>query len=104
MQSIARLEPARVVVWPWVVNSLSATQAWQLTNSKENPLQLRQEAVNFFSEGSKLCGLLRLPDQGSGPFPGIVQGPGWLGLHDAKLYERYHHAFTAAGYAVLVFD
>ncbi|MDX2142052.1 MAG: alpha/beta hydrolase [Rhodospirillaceae bacterium] len=65
---------------------------------------MRQIAVHFYSEGSKLKGLLRLPDNGSGPWPGIVQGPGWLGLHDAKLYERYHHSFTAAGYAVLVFD
>lgn len=65
---------------------------------------MRQEAVTFYSEGSKLGGLVRLPDQGSGPWPGIVQGPGWLGLHDAKLYERYHRSFTAAGYAVLVFD
>jgi uncharacterized protein len=65
---------------------------------------MKQEAVHFFSEGSKLQGLLRLPDQGTGPWPGIVQGPGWLGLHDAKLYERYHRSFTQAGYAVLVFD
>jgi len=64
---------------------------------------LRQTAVSFYSEGSKLDGLLRLPE-GEGPFPGIVQGPGWLGLHDAKLYERYHQSFTDAGYAVLVFD
>lgn len=65
---------------------------------------MRQETIHFFSEGSKLHGLLRLPDKGDGPFPGIVQGPGWLGLHDAKLYERYHRCFTDAGYAVLVFD
>jgi len=65
---------------------------------------VRQEVVTFFSEGSRLTGRLRLPDEGSGPWPGIVQGPGWLGLHDAKLYERYHQAFTAAAYAVLVFD
>ena len=65
---------------------------------------MRQETISFFSEGSRVQGLLRLPEQGSGPFPGIVQGPGWLGLHDAKLYERYHRSFTAAGYAVLVFD
>ena len=65
---------------------------------------MRQEEISFYSEGVKLKGLLRLPDEGSGPWPGIVQGPGWLGLHDAKLYERYHRAFTAAGYAVLVFD
>ncbi len=65
---------------------------------------MRQETVHFYSEGCKLHGVLRLPDQGEGPWPAIVQGPGWLGLHDAKLYERYHKSFTAAGYAVLVFD
>lgn len=65
---------------------------------------MRQETIRFYSEGSKLHGLLRLPDKGDGPFPGIVQGPGWLGLHDAKLYQRYHQSFTEAGYAVLVFD
>jgi alpha/beta superfamily hydrolase len=65
---------------------------------------MRQEVIHFYSEGSKLQGLLRLPDKGAGPWAGIVQGPGWLGLHDAKLYERYHRSFTEAGYAVLVFD
>jgi len=65
---------------------------------------MKQEVIGFYSEGSKLQGLLRLPDDGSGPWPGIVQGPGWLGLHDAKLYERYHRSFTQEGYAVLVFD
>lgn len=65
---------------------------------------MKQETISFYSEGSKLQGLLRLPDEGKGPWPGIVQGPGWLGLHDAKLYERYHRSFTQAGYAVLVFD
>ena len=58
---------------------------------------MREETVNFYSEGAKLQGLLRLPDEGAGPWPGIVQGPGWLGLHDAKLYERYDRSFTAAG-------
>jgi len=65
---------------------------------------VREEPVEFYSEGAKLQGLLRLPGEGSGPWPGIVQGPGWLGLHDAKLYKRYHQSFTDAGYAVLVFD
>lgn len=65
---------------------------------------MRQEIVHFYSEGCKLRGLLRLPDRGTGPWAGIVQGPGWLGLHDAKLYERYHRSFTEAGYAVLIFD
>src|SRR2546428_13690414 len=36
--------------------------------------------------------------------PFIVQGPGWLGLADAKLYVPYHEAFTDAGFAVLIFD
>ena len=65
---------------------------------------MRQQVVSFFSEGAKLKGLLRLPTEGDGPWPGIVQGPGWMGLHDSKLYERYHQSFTDAGYAVLVFD
>ena len=65
---------------------------------------MREEIVSFYSEGAKLQGLLRLPDQGTGPWPGIVQGPGWLGLHDAKLYKRYHQSFTDAGFAVLIFD
>ena len=33
-----------------------------------------------------------------------MQGPGWLGLADAKLYQPYHQAFTDAGFAVLIFD
>jgi dipeptidyl aminopeptidase/acylaminoacyl peptidase len=60
--------------------------------------------VTFFSEGDKIAGLWRTPDQGQGPFRAIVQGPGWLGLKDAKLYVRYHEALTTAGFAVLVFD
>jgi hypothetical protein len=65
---------------------------------------VRQESVCFYSEGLRVKGLLRLPDEGAGPWPGIVQGPGWLGFHDSKLYQRYHESFTAAGFAVLVFD
>lgn len=66
---------------------------------------MRTEVVCFYSGGSKVQATLRLPDETrQGRLPGIVQGPGWLGLRDAKLYERYHCSFTAAGYAVLVFD
>ncbi len=66
---------------------------------------MRAEQVCFYSEGAKLRGILRLPDDlGERPRPGIVQGPGWLGLKDAKLYEPYHERLTAAGYAVLIFD
>lgn len=64
---------------------------------------MRAENVSFYSEGSQIAGILRLPDD-AGPFPGIVQGPGWLGLKDAKLYLPYHQALTEAGFAVLIFD
>lgn len=66
---------------------------------------MREERVSFYSQGSKLSGILRLPDTNADhPIPGIVQGPGWLGLMDAKLYVRYHEALTEAGFAVLIFD
>jgi dipeptidyl aminopeptidase/acylaminoacyl peptidase len=64
---------------------------------------MRETAVTFHSEGARLAAILRLPDE-PGPFPGIVQGPGWLGLKDAALYLPYHEALTAAGMAVLIFD
>lgn len=63
-----------------------------------------EELVRFAAvDGAVLSGIMRLP-AGTGRHPGIVQGPGWLGLKDARLYERYHAAFLAAGWAVLVFD
>jgi pimeloyl-ACP methyl ester carboxylesterase len=51
-----------------------------------------------------LAGLLRLPAGGAPPYPVVVQGPGWLGLAGTRSYVPYHEAFTAAGFAVLVFD
>jgi dipeptidyl aminopeptidase/acylaminoacyl peptidase len=65
---------------------------------------MREEKIEFFSEGSRVAGILRTPDDGDGPRPAIVQGPGWLGLKDSKLYVRYHDALTRAGFAVLIFD
>src|SRR3954464_8407391 len=69
---------------------------------------MHEETVEFFSEGTRISGLLRTADTGeaggAGPRPAIVQGPGWLGLKDSKLYVRYHEALTAAGFAVLIFD
>src|SRR5690625_1523163 len=66
--------------------------------------RMRTTQVTFYSEGHPIAGLWRTPDEGDGPFRAIVQGPGWLGLKDAKLYVRYYEALTAAGFAVLVFD
>lgn len=65
---------------------------------------MREQHVSFFSEGARLSGILRSPDDRNGRCPAIVQGPGWLGLKDAKLYLPYHEALTAAGYHVLIFD
>jgi len=65
---------------------------------------VRTETVEFYSEGVRLRGFLHRPDAASDRLPFIVQGPGWLGLADAKLYVPYHQAFTDAGFAVLIFD
>jgi dienelactone hydrolase len=64
---------------------------------------VKETTVTFFSEGDEISALWRTPDM-DGPFRAIVQGPGWLGLKDAKLYVRYHEALVAAGFGVLIFD
>jgi dipeptidyl aminopeptidase/acylaminoacyl peptidase len=64
---------------------------------------MREERVEFLSEGTKVVGWLRLPE-GEGPFPAVVQGPGWLGLADAKAYVPWHKALCDAGIGVLVTD
>lgn len=65
---------------------------------------MRTDEVSFFSAGVRLHGYLHRGEAATGPMPFVVQGPGWLGLADAKLYQPYHQAFTDAGYAVLIFD
>ena len=64
---------------------------------------MNELAVEFFSEGVRVSGILRTPD-GPGNRGGIVQGPGWLGLKDANLYVPYHEALTSAGFSVLIID
>lgn len=65
---------------------------------------MRVEDVALWSHGCRLAATLMLPDDAVGPLPGIVQGPGWLGLRAAKLYTPYHEALTGAGFAVLTLD
>jgi dipeptidyl aminopeptidase/acylaminoacyl peptidase len=65
---------------------------------------LQTQEVSFFSEGERVAALWRTPDGATGPLRAVVQGPGWLGLKDAKLYVRYHQALTDAGFGVLIFD
>ena len=65
---------------------------------------MRTEPVSFYSQGSRISALWRSPDEAPDRMRAIIQGPGWLGLKDAKLYVRYHEALTAAGFGVLIFD
>jgi uncharacterized protein len=65
---------------------------------------MKTETVHFYSRGQKIAGTLHLPLGDGGPWPAVSQGPGWLGLRDAKLYTPYHEALLAAGIAVLAFD
>jgi len=67
-------------------------------------VSVKTETVDFYSAGARLRGFLHRPDVASDALPFVVQGPGWLGLADAKLYAPYHQAFTDAGFAVLIFD
>jgi dipeptidyl aminopeptidase/acylaminoacyl peptidase len=62
------------------------------------------EEIHFHSADAVLAATLKLPETGSPPFRAVVQGPGWLGLRDAKAYVPYHEALLEAGIAVLVFD
>lgn len=67
---------------------------------------MSSEEVRFCSHGASLAGTLMLPDDASAdrPVAAVVQGPGWLGLRDAKLYQPYHEALLTAGIGILVFD
>jgi dipeptidyl aminopeptidase/acylaminoacyl peptidase len=66
---------------------------------------MQEQQVSFYSEGMRLSAIFRMPDNPpAGRLPAIVQGPGWLGLKDSKLYVRYHQALTDAGFAALIFD
>lgn len=67
---------------------------------------MRTDEVSYYSEGARISALWRTPDEppASGKLRAIIQGPGWLGLRDAKLYVRYHQALTDAGFGVLIID
>jgi pimeloyl-ACP methyl ester carboxylesterase len=62
------------------------------------------EDIEFHSDGSLLRGLLKRPSAGSGPWPVIVHGPGWLETVGDPLSIDFHNGFVDAGYAVLYYD
>lgn len=64
---------------------------------------MKTEKVEFYSGPNRVRALWHTPEV-EGPFRAIVQGPGWLGLKDAKDYGRYHEGFTEAGFGVLSID
>ena len=66
---------------------------------------MRSEKVTYYSEGDKISGVVYLPDGEQGKqWPAIVQGPGFLGLKDAKHYIMMYERLCGAGYACLAFD
>ncbi len=66
---------------------------------------MQSEKVTYYSEGDKIDGIVYLPDGENGkPWPAIVQGPGFLGLKDAKHYIMMYERLCGAGYACLAFD
>lgn len=77
-----------------------------LGQSRDEWTLSRRERVRFSSRGHWLAGDLFIPDgqAAGGKVPAVVQGPGWLGLRDAKLYRPYHCALVATGFAVLTLD
>ena len=66
---------------------------------------MRSEKVTYYSEGDKIGGVVYFPDGEKGkPWPAIVQGPGFLGLKDAKHYILMYERLCGAGYVCLAFD
>ena len=59
--------------------------------------------VEFSAEGTKLRGLLYLPENRTAPCPAVAMAHGFAGLKEMGLLE-YAERFAEAGLAVLVYD
>ena len=64
---------------------------------------MRQQDVEFQSEGRTLRGWLFLPEA-SGPFPGVVMSAGFAGVRHGFLGSPYQEVFAEAGIATLIHD
>jgi fermentation-respiration switch protein FrsA (DUF1100 family) len=59
--------------------------------------------IEFNAEGVILRGWLSMPENASGPVPGVVMAHGFSAVKEMYL-DRYAAVFSAAGLAALVFD
>ena len=65
---------------------------------------MRDEDIEFVSEGVRVRGVLRWPDvPPDSPPPLVLQGPNW-GLRGSPVADLYHADLAAAGFAVLTLD
>lgn len=64
---------------------------------------METQYFEFYSEGSKLQGMTRVPDEWEGkePLPTIIHPTGFLGLASAPVVDMYHDKFTEGGFAVV---
>jgi alpha/beta superfamily hydrolase len=65
---------------------------------------VREERVEYFSEGLRINALIRrpeLPPAGPGGYPVIIQGPGYVGLAESPISRLYHEVFVRAGFATV---
>lgn len=62
-----------------------------------------ERAVEYYSEGSRIAGVMYLPDGLSGTVPGVVLCHGFTGIKELILPD-YGRGFAEAGFAALAFD
>ena len=65
---------------------------------------MQVKEVTFFSQGCKLVGTIKKPDDAREPLPVLVEGPGWMALSKNALSDLFHEGLVAGGYAVFTFD
>ena len=51
---------------------------------------MRLEEVTFFSQGCKLVGTIKKPEDAREPLPVLVEGPGWMALSRNALSDLFH--------------
>ena len=108
----------------WLVSSMTMIPSWetgdraltakageraQAKNSRIN-LQnspekegVAQREISFDSNGATLKGVLYFPEQGSGPFPGVVVAGAWTTVKE-QMPGTYARELAARGFAALAFD